>query len=166
MAVPLLPATVATACLRRDIARRCSASSVHAFRPIHIQALLLTASAPQLTPTSLFPRLALTGPASIPHRPWHLTAGKSSRRSPCRLSKRGLVLAHPRCPIEPGTDTSEPAHSLGHLPQASCPNPPVPEAQRVLVVSPELQPLAPQLRFRSGLPRFLYLFCHPVANCI
>jgi len=92
------------------------------FRPIHIQALLLTASAPEADSDFLYsPDNAFTGPAGAILTALGIsTAGKSSEEVLADFQKRGLVLASLlECPIESGTDANE-ARALRehHLPQA------------------------------------------------
>jgi len=133
------------------------------FRPIHIQALLLAASAPEADSDFLYsPDSRFTGPANILLTALGIsTAGKSSEEVLADFQKRGLVLAHLlECPIEPGTDTSEARALLErHLPQALSRIRRSLKPKRILVVSPELQPLAPQLTESAlGCPVFYTFF--------
>jgi len=92
------------------------------FRPIHIQALLLTASAPEADSDFLYsPDNAFTGPAGMLLSALGInTAGKSSEEVLADFQKRGLVLASLlECPVERGTDANEAGALRGtHLPQA------------------------------------------------
>ena len=129
------------------------------FRPIHIQALLLTASAPQTDSDFLYsPDTSFTGPASMLLSALGINrAGKSSEEVLTDFQKRGLVLASLlECPVEPGSDPSE-AHALleHHLPQALARIRRSLKPKRVLVISPELQPFVPQLSESAlGCPIF------------
>jgi hypothetical protein len=133
------------------------------FRPIHIQALLLTASAPQTDSDFLYsPDTAFAGPAGMILSALGInTAGKSSEEVLADFQKRGLVLASLlECPIEPGTDPSK-AHALleHHLPQALARIRRSLKPKRVLVLSPELQPFVPQLSESAlGCPVFYTFF--------
>ena len=133
------------------------------FRPIHIQALLLAASAPEADSDFLYsPDSAFTGQAAgllsaldIP------TAGKSSEEVLADFQKRGLVLASLlECPIEPGTDPNEARALLErHLPQALARIRRSLKPKRVLVISPELQPFVPQVSESAlGCPVFYTFF--------
>jgi hypothetical protein len=133
------------------------------FRPIHIQALLLTASAPEADSDFLYSlESSFTGQAGTLLTALGIsTAGKSSEEVLADFQKRGLVLASLlECPIEPGTDANE-ARALRehHLPQALARIRRSLKPKRVLVVSPELQPLAPQLTESAlGCPVFYTFF--------
>jgi len=98
------------------------------FRPIHIQALLLTASSPQTDSDFLYsPDPTFTGPAGVLLSALGIsTAGKSSEEVLTDFQKRGLVFASLlECPIESGTDPSEAHALLGH----HRPDSPLTEAQ-------------------------------------
>ena len=129
------------------------------FRPIHIQALLLTASAPETDSDFLYsPESTFTGQAgSLLAALGISTAGKSSDEVLADFQKRGLVYASLlECPVEPGIDLTE-AQALieHHLPQALARIRRSLKPKRVLVVSPELQPLLPQLAESAlGCPVF------------
>ena len=133
------------------------------FRPIHIQALLLTASAPEADSDFLYsPESSFTGQAEALLTALGIsTTGKSSEEVLADFQKRGLVLASLlECPIEPGTDANE-ARALRehHLPQALARIRRSLKPKRVLVVSAELQPLAPQLTESAlGCPVFYTFF--------
>jgi hypothetical protein len=133
------------------------------FRPIHIQALLLAASAPEADSDFLYsPESSFTGQAGALLTALGIsTAGKCSEEVLADFQKRGLVLASLlECPIEPGTNASE-ARALRehHLPQALARIRRSLKPKRVLVVSLELQPLAPQLTESAlGCPVFYTFF--------
>jgi len=129
------------------------------FRPIHIQALLLTTSAPQTDSDFLYsPQSDFSGQA------WMIlsaisisTTGKSSEEVLAEFQKRGLVLASLlECPIEAGTDPGE-LHALleHHLPHSVARIRRSLKPKRILVIAPELQPLLPQLTESAlGCPVF------------
>jgi len=133
------------------------------FRPIHIQALLLAASAPEADSDFLYsPGTSFTGQAGTLLTALGIsTTGRSSEEVLADFQKRGLVLASLlECPIEPGTDANE-AGALRehHLPQALARIRRSLKPKRVLVVSPELQALAPQLTESAlGCPVFYTFF--------
>jgi hypothetical protein len=126
------------------------------FRPIHIQALLLTASAPEADSDFLYaPNSAFTGimlsALGIP------AAGKSSEEVLADFQKRGLVFATLlECPIAAGTDPGEVRVLLEHhLPQSIARIRRSLKPKRILVIAPELQPLLPQLTESAlGCPIF------------
>ncbi|HEV2101761.1 MAG TPA: hypothetical protein VGR58_03190 [Candidatus Acidoferrum sp.] len=119
------------------------------FRPIHIQALLLAASAPEAdadflySPESVFAGQAgtLLSALGIP------TAGKSPEEVLADFQKRGLVFTSLlECPIEPGADAAESRAILeNHLPAAIARIRRSLKPKRALVIAPELKPLLPQL---------------------
>ena len=129
------------------------------FRPIHIQALLLAASAPDADSEFLYsPEAPFTGPAGVLLSALGIpTAGRSSEEVLADFQKRGLVLASLlECPFQPGTNPSE-AHVLleHHLPQALARIRRSLKPKRVLVLSPELEPFVPQLSESAlGCPIF------------
>jgi hypothetical protein len=133
------------------------------FRPIHIQALLLAASAPEVDSDFLYtPQSAFTGQAGILLTALGIsTAGKSSEEVLADFQKRGLVLASLlECPIEPGTNSNE-AHALleRHLPQSLARIRRSLKPKRVLVVSTDLKPFLPQLSESAlGCPVFYTFF--------
>jgi hypothetical protein len=136
------------------------------FRPIHIQALLLTASAPEADSDFLYsPESTFRGQAGALLPALGIsTAGKSSEEVLAGFQKRGLVLASLlECPLEPGTDPNETQALLEHhLPQALARIRRSLKPKRVLVISQELQPLAPQLTESAlGCPVFYTLFATP-----
>ncbi len=133
------------------------------FRPIHIQALLLTASAPDADSEFLYtPHSTFTGQAGILLSALSIpTAGKSSEEVLADFQKRGLVLASLlECPIEPGADPTEARALLEHhLPPAVARIRRSLKPKRVLVIAPELQPLLPQLTESAlGCPVFFTPF--------
>ena len=119
------------------------------FRPIHIQALLLAASAPEAdsdflySPESIFAgqASALLSALGIP------AAGKPSEEILADFQKRGLVLASLlECPIEPGADAAETKALLeSHLPPAIARIRRSLKPKRILVIDRELQPLLSHL---------------------
>jgi len=119
------------------------------FRSIHIQALLLAASAPQTDSEFLYsPDAAFTGQAGILLSALGIpTAEKSREEVLADFQKRGLVLASLlECPIEPSTVATE-SHALieHHLPHAVARIRRSLKPKRILVIAPELQPFLPQL---------------------
>jgi len=119
------------------------------FRPIHIQALLLTASAPEADSEYLYsPGPTFTGQATVLLSALGIsTAGNRSEEVLANFQKRGLVLAALlECPVEPGTNPNQYRAVLErHLPQAIARVRRSLKPKRVLVLSPELQPFLPQL---------------------
>ena len=119
------------------------------FRPIHIQALLLAASAPDAdseflyTPDGPFTGLAgdLLSALSIS------TAAKSREEALGDFQRRGLFLAYLlECPVAPGTEPAETVDLLDrHLPQAVARIRRSLKPKRALVLSKDLQPFLPQL---------------------
>jgi hypothetical protein len=136
------------------------------FRPIHVQALLLTASAPDSDSDFLYsPEPAFTGLAGFLLSSLGITtAGKSSEEVLRDFQRRGLALISLlECPIEPGTEASG-ARALveHHLPQAMTRIRRSLKPKRVLVLSPELQPFLAQLSESAlGCP----VFSTPVSSC-
>jgi hypothetical protein len=133
------------------------------FRPIHIHALLLAASAPEADSDFLYTLdSAFTGQAGNLLAALGIsTAGKSSEEVLGDFQKRGLVLAHLlECPVEPGINLTD-AQALmeHHLPQALARIRRSLKPKRVLVISPELQPFVPQLSESDlGCPAFYTFF--------
>ena len=119
------------------------------FRPIHIHALLLAASAPEsdseflYSPESPFTGLAgdLLSALSIS------TAGKSNEEVQADFQKRGLFLVYLlECPVPPGTRPAEVIDLLDrHLPQALARIRRSLKPKRALVLSKDLQPFLSQL---------------------
>lgn len=133
------------------------------FRPIHIQALLLLASAPEADSDFLYsPESTFMGQAGALLAALSIsTPGKSCEGVLADFQKRGLVLASLlECPIDPGTDPNEAQALLKHhLPQALARIRRSLKPKRVLVISPELQPFAPQLTESAlGCPVFYTFF--------
>ncbi len=133
------------------------------FRPIHIQALLLAASAPEADSDFLYsPDPAFTGQAGNLLAALGIsTAGKSSEEVLGDFQKRGLVLAHLlECPVAPGTKPTEAVDMIDrHLPQALARIRRSLKPKRVLVLSPELRPFVPQLSESAlGCPVFHTFF--------
>jgi len=136
------------------------------FRPIHIQALLLAASAPDADSDFLYTLdSAFTGQAANLLAALGIsTAGKSAEEVLTDFQKRGLVLAHLlECPVEPGTKPTEAVDIIDrHLPQALARIRRSLKPKRVLVISPELQPFVPQLSESAlGCPVFYTFFATP-----
>ncbi|HXH66404.1 MAG TPA: hypothetical protein VNH19_10295 [Candidatus Limnocylindrales bacterium] len=119
------------------------------FRPIHIQALLLAASAPESDSEFLYspegPFIGLAGDllAAISIS----TAAKSNEEVLTEFQKRGLFLVYLlECPVHQGTEATEAVNLLDrHLPQAVARIRRSLKPKRVLVLSTELQPFLPQL---------------------
>ena len=133
------------------------------FRPIHVQALLLDASAPEADPDFLYsPDARFAGQAELLLTALGIsTAGKSSGEVLADFQKRGLVLAHLlECPVERGAGPNE-AHVLlkHHLPRALTRIRRSLKPKRVLVISPDLKPFLSELAESAlGCPVFYTFF--------
>jgi len=129
------------------------------FRPIHIQALLLTASAPESDSDFLY-RLEgpFTGEAGqLLSALSIITEGKSAEDVLTEFQKRGLLLASIlECPVEAPNDPSAFREVLErHLPQALARIRRSLKPKRVLILSSELQPFLAQVsEFALGCPVF------------
>ncbi len=133
------------------------------FRPIHIQALLLAASAPDPDSDFLYsPETPFTGLAgSLLFALGISTAAKSNEEVLADFQKRGLFLAYLlECPVAPSTKPTEAVDLLDrHLPQAVARIRRSLKPKRVLVISPELRPFVPQLSETAlGCPVFYTFF--------
>ena len=119
------------------------------FRPIHIQALLLAASAPKADSEFLYsPETAFTGLAGDLLSALSVsTAGKSYEEVLADFQKRGLFLVYLlECPVAAGTRPAEAIDLLDrHLPQALARIRRSLKPKRALVLSQDLQPFLPQL---------------------
>jgi hypothetical protein len=119
------------------------------FRPIHIQALLLAASAPDADSEFLYsPEVPFAGLAGDLLAALSIsTAGKSNEEVLADFQKRGLFLAYLlECPVAPGTETPQAVDFLDrHLPQSVARIRRSLKPKRVLVLSQELQRFLPQL---------------------
>ena len=119
------------------------------FRPIHIQALLLAASAPESDSEFLYsPEAPFTGLAGDLLSGLSIsTAGKSNEEVLADFQKRGLFLVYLlECPVAAGTRPAEAIDLLDrHLPQALARIRRSLKPKRALVLSQDLQPLLPQL---------------------
>jgi hypothetical protein len=119
------------------------------FRPIHIQALLLAASAPDADAEFLYsPEAPFTGLAGDLLSALSIsTAGKSNEEVLADFQKRGVFLAYLlECPVAPGTRPAEAIDLLDrHLPQAVARIRRSLKPKRALVLSKDLQPFLPQL---------------------
>jgi len=119
------------------------------FRPIHIQALLLAASAPEADSEFLYsPQAPFTGLAGDLLSALSIsTAGKSNDEVLADFQKRGLFLVHIlECPFAPGIEATEAVDVLDrHLPQAVARVRRSLKPKRVLVLSQDLQRFLPQL---------------------
>jgi hypothetical protein len=129
------------------------------FRPIHIQALLLAACAPETDSDFLYsPDSAFTGQAGILLSVLGISKkGRPPEEVLADFQKRGFVLAHVlECPVEPGTGSDEARALLEHhLPQALTRIRRSLKPKRVLVVSPDLRSFVPQLSESTlGCPVF------------
>jgi len=129
------------------------------FRPIHIQALLLAASAPDTDSEFLYsPEAGSTGLAGDLLAALGIsTAGKSNEEVLADFQKRGLFLAYLlECPVAPGTKPTEAVDMLDrHLPQAVTRIRRSLKPKRALVLSQDLQPFLPQLSESAlGCPVF------------
>ncbi|HUI52337.1 MAG TPA: hypothetical protein VLX60_11160 [Terriglobales bacterium] len=129
------------------------------FRPIHIQALLLTAAGPDSDTEFLYnPATNFDGPTVQILAALGLDReGKSFEEIVTEIQRRGLVLASSlECPVEPSSDAAL-LHDLleRHLPSALARIRRSLKPKRVLVLSPELQSFLPQLTESSlGCPVF------------
>jgi hypothetical protein len=119
------------------------------FRPIHIQALLLAASAPDADSEFLYsPEASFTGLAGDLLSALSIsTPGKSNEEVLADFQKRGLFLAYLlECSLAPGTRPAEAIDLLDrHLPQAVARIRRSLKPKRALVLSQDLQPFLPQL---------------------
>ena len=119
------------------------------FRPIHIQALLLAASAPEADSEFLYsPEAPFTGLAGDLLSALSIsTAGKSNDEVLADFQKRGLFLVYIlECPFAPGIEATEAVDVLDrHLPQAVARVRRSLKPKRVLVLSQDLQRFLPQL---------------------
>jgi hypothetical protein len=119
------------------------------FRPIHIQALLLAASAPDTDSEFLYsPEAGFTGLAGDLLSALSIsTAGKSNEEVLADFQKRGVFLAYLlECPVAPGTSPAETIDLLDrHLPQVVARIRRSLKPKRALVLSQDLQPFLPQL---------------------
>jgi len=119
------------------------------FRPIHIQALLLAASAPEADSEFLYsPEAPFTGLAGDLLSALSIsTAEKSNEEILSDFQKRGLFLAYLlECPVAPGIGAPEAVDLLDrHLPQAVARIRRSLKPKRVLVLSKNLQPFLSQL---------------------
>ena len=119
------------------------------FRPIHIQALLLAASAPEADSEFLYsPGARFTGLAADLLSALSIsTAGKSNEEVLAEFQKRGLFLVYLlECPFALGTAATEAVDVLDrHLPQAVARIRRSLKPKRVLVLSQDLQRFLPQL---------------------
>ena len=119
------------------------------FRPIHIQALLLAAAAPEADSEFLYsPEAPFSGLAGDLLSALSIsTAAKSKEEVLADFQKRGLFLAYLlECPVAPDTEPPEAVDLLDrHLPQAVARIRRSLKPKRVLVLSKDLQPFLPQL---------------------
>ncbi len=119
------------------------------FRPIHIQALLLAASAAEADSEFLYsPEAQFTGLAGDVLAALAIsTAGKSKDEVLADFQKRGLFLVYLlECPFAPGTEATEAVDVLDrHLPQAVARIRRSLKPKRVLVLAQDLQRFLPQL---------------------
>ena len=126
------------------------------FRPIHIQALLLAAAAPDADSEFLYsPEAPFTGLAGDLLSALSIsTAGKSKEEVLADFQKRGLFLAYLlECPIALRTESTEAVDLLDrHLPQAVARIRRSLKPKRVLVLSQDLQPFF-CLLYTSPSPR-------------
>jgi hypothetical protein len=134
------------------------------FRPIHIQALLLTAAAPESAGEFLYnPETRFAGLSGQ-----ILTALDLHREGKCfeevltEFQKRGVVLVSAlECPVEPSPDAAMLNDLLErHLPSAIARIRRSLKPKRVLVLSPELQPLLTNLNESSLGCSVLYTPLH------
>jgi hypothetical protein len=119
------------------------------FRPIHIQALLLAASAPDADSEFLYsPEAPFTGLAGDLLSALSIsTVGKSNEEVLADFQKRGVFLAYLlECPVAPGSKPTEAVDLLDHhLPQAVARIRRSLKPKRALVLSQDLQSFLPQL---------------------
>jgi len=129
------------------------------FRPIHMQALLLAAAAPETDDDFLYaPETEFAGMAGEILNAAEIPAsGRPHAEILVEFQKRGLYLASVlECPVESGSDASF-THELleRHLPQALTRIRRSLKPKRVVVLSPELQAFLPQLTASAvGCPVF------------
>jgi hypothetical protein len=119
------------------------------FRPIHIQALLLAASAPDADSEFLYsPEASFTGLAGDLLSALSIsTPGKSNEEVLADFQKRGLFLAYLLdCPVAPGTEAPEAVDLLDrHLPRSVARIRRSLKPKRALVLSKDLQRFLPHL---------------------
>jgi hypothetical protein len=119
------------------------------FRPIHIQALLLAAAAPETDSEFLYsPEVPFTGLAGDLLSALTIsTVAKSKEEVLADFQKRGLFLAYLlECPMAPGTEPTEAIDLLDrHIPQAVARIRRSLKPKRALVLSKGLQPFLAQL---------------------
>ncbi len=126
------------------------------FRPIHMQALLLGAAAPESDVEFLYaPDTRYTGLAGQILAALEIAAAeRSSEEVLTEIQKRGLYLAYAlECPVEPGSDAALTGELLErHLPRVITRIRRSLKPKRVLVVSPELRSFLPQLESTLECP--------------
>lgn len=119
------------------------------FRPIHIQALLLAASAPESDSEFLYsPEIPFNGLAGDILSALSIsTAAKSNEEVLAEFQKRGLFLVYLlECPVATGTRPAEVIDLLDrHLPQTVARIRRSLKPKRALVLAQALQPFLPQL---------------------
>ncbi len=119
------------------------------YRPIHVQALLLSAAGPESDAEFLYhPESQFAGlPGQILAALGITTAGKSPEEVLGEFQKRGLVLTSVlECPLEPNAGSSVLSGLLDrHLPSALTRIRRSLKPKRVLILSPELHAFLPQL---------------------
>lgn len=129
------------------------------FRPIHMQALLLAATAPEADDAFLYsPETRFAGLAGEILAALEIPAkGRAHEEVLVEFQKRGLHLAYAlECPVEPGADASLTKELLAHhLPHVVARVRRSLKPKRVVVLSPELQAFLPHIVESSvGCPVF------------
>jgi len=129
------------------------------FRPIHMQALVLAAAAPESDDEFLYaPETRFDGLSGEILEGVEIPAnGRPHEDILTEFQKRGLYLAYTlECPVEPSSDTTFTRELLErHLPHAIARIRRSLKPKRILVLSPELQPFLPQLvESAPGCPVF------------
>jgi hypothetical protein len=117
------------------------------FRPIHVQALLLSAAGPESDAEFLYhPESQFIGfTGQLLSALGIITGGKSPEEVQSEFQKRGLVLASMlECPVEPGA-SALPELLDRHLPMALTRIRRSLKPKRALILSPELHAFLPQL---------------------
>lgn len=125
------------------------------FRPLHIQALLLSGIAPKHEPDFLYsPNSSFHGEAATILKAVNIaTEGKSPETVLAEFQKLGLLLAHVlECPLDDGTTVAQ-VHSYleAEIPSTIARIRRSLKPKRILLLSPDLQPYAAKFH-QADLP--------------
>jgi hypothetical protein len=123
------------------------------YRPVHIQALLLGGIAPKRDSDFLYaaPTSFQGEAATILNAVQILSEGKSSESVLAEFQKRGLMLTHMlECPLEEGIYASQAQELLEkQLPATIARIRRSLKPKRILLISPDLQPMVDKLHYAS-----------------